>query len=90
VAALAHAYAAHGDRAAAERWRARLEREAYVPPYELAKVQVAPGQRKEALASLERAFQQRSHSMAFLRVDPQLAPLRTEQTFQDLQRRVGL
>jgi serine/threonine-protein kinase len=90
VAGLAHAYATMGDHVAAARWRARLEREAYVPPYELAKVQLAQGQKTEALASLARAFDQRSHSMAFLRVDPQLAPLRGDPAFEALQRRVGL
>ena len=62
----------------------------YLPPYELAKVQSALGETDAALQSLERAYEHRSHSIAFLAVDPQLAPLRSHPRFQQLLRRAGL
>jgi hypothetical protein len=37
-----------------------------------------------ALSRLERAFDERSHSMVFLRVDPQLAAMADEPRFQRL------
>ncbi|MGH7664029.1 MAG: BTAD domain-containing putative transcriptional regulator [Gemmatimonadaceae bacterium] len=60
------------------------ERGDYVPAYEIAKVHLALGDRAEALDWLERAYEDRSHSMAFLRVDPQLAPLRGDSRFEAL------
>ena len=88
VASLARSLALAGVRSEAEALLARLEvREdsgRYVPPYELAKVHAALGRRERALALLERAHAERSHSMVFLRVDPQLADLRAEARFKRL------
>jgi hypothetical protein len=39
---------------------------------------------------LERAHGERSHSMVFLQVDPQLRALRDDPRFRDLVTRVGL
>ena len=57
-----------------------LEQEAngrYVSSFQLGKVLLAMGDVPSALSRLERAFDDRSHSMVFLRVDPQLAALST-------------
>ncbi|HEX2165792.1 MAG TPA: tetratricopeptide repeat protein [Longimicrobiales bacterium] len=62
----------------------------YLPPYEMAKVHDALGDRRVALRSLERAYDHRSHSIAFLAVDPQLERLRSDPRFQELLRRAGL
>jgi hypothetical protein len=70
-----------------------LERErggVYTPSYELAIVHSALGDTALALARLERAFDERSHSMAFLRVDPQLVGLRNEPRYRQLVSKVGL
>lgn len=92
VASLARSLALAGETAEARRLLRRLEsrgaRGGYVPSYEIARVHVALGQPDEAITRLERAFSQRSHSMVFLRVDPQLAPLRTDPRFERLVRRV--
>ena len=91
VAALARSLALAGERAEAERLLAGLETrggEGYVPSYELARVYLALGRPDEALARLERAFEERSHSMVYLRVDPQLAPLRPHPRFAHLVERV--
>ncbi|HEX6133150.1 MAG TPA: BTAD domain-containing putative transcriptional regulator [Longimicrobiales bacterium] len=62
----------------------------YIPPYEMAKVYAALDDQGAALASLEEAYEHRSHSMAFLAVDPQLVPLRDEPRFRSLVERTGL
>jgi TolB-like protein/DNA-binding SARP family transcriptional activator/Tfp pilus assembly protein PilF len=76
------------DRAAARAVVRELEsrraRGEYAPAYEIAKVHLALGDRATALAWLERAVHDRSHSRAFFRVDPQLAPLRGDARFEAL------
>jgi hypothetical protein len=39
---------------------------------------------------LEQAFRDRSHSMAFMKVDPRFADLRDDRRYRDLLGRVGL
>jgi TolB-like protein/DNA-binding SARP family transcriptional activator/Tfp pilus assembly protein PilF len=56
----------------------------YVPSYEIAKVYLALGERAEALRWLERAVDERSHSRAFLRVDPQLGAIRGDAQYERL------
>jgi TolB-like protein/Tfp pilus assembly protein PilF len=93
VGSLAYAMGGAGDRAAAQaaldELRARA-RERYQPAYEIAKAALGAGRREEALDWLERALADRAHSMVFLEVDPQLAPLRGEERFRELVRKVGL
>ena len=48
------------------------------------------GDEPQALAWLERAFEERSFRMAYLKVEPTWDPLRSEPRFQQLLRRVGL
>ena len=89
---LAHALAMAGRSDSAIRVLAPIEQQsthAYVPSYEIAKVHLALGHTDEAIRWLDRAFDERSHSMAFLRVDPQLAPLRADPRFETLVRRVS-
>jgi hypothetical protein len=47
------------------------------------------GNRDKAFAWLERAFEERSVNMPFLKVHPLLETLRSDPKFQDLVRRVG-
>jgi TolB-like protein len=89
---LARALAGAGERDSATRTLAAIERKAalgYIPSYEVAKVHLALGHPDEAMSWLERAFDERSHSMAFLRVDPQLAPVRANPRFVRLVSRVN-
>jgi DNA-binding SARP family transcriptional activator/TolB-like protein len=90
-AALAHVLASAGQTDEARTMLQRLLSvpDRYVPSYEIAKIFVALGDQEAALDWLERALEQRSHSMAFLRVDPQLAPLQAHPRFRDLLRNVG-
>lgn len=94
VAALAHAHAGAGEPERARRLlRGLVDATAegrYQPSFEIAKAHVALGEPDEAIRWLERAFHERSHSMVFLDVDPQLAPLRGDPDFRRLVERVGL
>ena len=92
IASLARSLALHGQRAEAERLLRQLEASAsagrYVPSYEIGKVHEALGDPDQAMKWIERAFNQRSHSMVFLKVDPQLERLRSRPDFQRLVRQV--
>lgn len=67
----------------------RLE-ETHLDSYLVAQVYTALGDNDEALEWLERAYQQHSPNLAFLRVDPPLDPLRSDPRFKALVQRVGL
>jgi TolB-like protein/DNA-binding SARP family transcriptional activator/Tfp pilus assembly protein PilF len=94
VAALARAHARAGERDRAVALLREIETRGrttgYVPSYEIAKIHEALGDRDRAIESLEEAFRQRSHSMVFLKVDPQLRGLRSDPRFDHLVERVGL
>jgi TolB-like protein/tetratricopeptide (TPR) repeat protein len=60
-----------------------------VQPAYIAIVFVALGERKEALNWLEKAYQQHSPAMAWLKTDPRFDTIRPEPQFQNLMRRVG-
>ena len=92
VASLARARAVAGDSTGARALLRELETRAsrpYVPTYEVAKIHLALGAQARALELLERAYDERSHSMVFLGVDPQLRALHGEPRFETLVRRVG-
>jgi len=92
TASLARSLALAGQRGEAEAMLRRLEvrRDSggYVPAYEIAKVHEALGRPDRAFEWLEHARDQHSHSMVFLRVDPQLARLRADPRFARLVRQV--
>ena len=93
VAELARARALAGDTAGARELLAGLDArgaERYVPPYEVAGVHFALGDRDRGFDLLEQAFRDRSHSMAFMKVDPRFADLRDDRRYRDLLGRVGL
>ena len=69
---------------------AELSKTRYVTSYGLALVHAGLGQPEEALNALERAFQERSHWLVWLSLDPRFSTLRTAPRFQDLVVRVGL
>ena len=91
LASLARTRALAGRKAAALEVLAELDAIAltrYVSSYELAIARDALGERSRALALLEAAFEERSHSMAFLKVDPRLDSLREEGRFEALRQKV--
>jgi TolB-like protein/DNA-binding winged helix-turn-helix (wHTH) protein/Tfp pilus assembly protein PilF len=89
-ASLARLHALRGGREEAERHLAELlGSEGYVPSYEISKAWYALGKPEEASEWLQRALEQRSHSLVFLRVDPQLAAQQGDASFVRLLARVG-
>ncbi len=89
TAALARTLALAGDRDRSEALPSELEvSDGYIPAYEIAKARFALGQNDRAMQWLERAFDERSHSLVFLRVDPQLAGVQDLDAFAALADRV--
>jgi serine/threonine protein kinase len=63
--------------------------DSYVPAYYFALVHAGLGEREQALRYLERAYEERSTVLAYLLIDPRLAPLRDDARFLALARRLG-
>ena len=92
LASLGRAYALSGQAAKARQVLDQLNQKSQkinVTPYNVASIYSALGDKRSALAQLERAYQERSFYLVWLSVDPQLDSLRAEPAFQDLLRRVG-
>ena len=73
----------------------RLQRLMNAPPEQvgsvnLAKAHAVLGNKDEAFASLERAFQQRTSDIVTFHLEPELDPIRDDPRFADLARRLGL
>ena len=95
LGALAHAYARAGQRDEAlkvmsELNRIEAEKTGSVSPFGLIWAHAGLGDKDQAFAHLERAYQERFDRMVWLNVDPLLDPLRSDPRFKDLVRRVGL
>jgi Flp pilus assembly protein TadD len=92
-AALGHAYAAAGRRVEAQRTIEGLKMAAerrYISPYSIAVIYLGLGDKEQAFAWLNRAYQERDNWLIYLNVEPRLDPLRSDPRFTDLLRRVGL
>jgi len=88
---LGHSYAVAGKVAKARSVLASLHKAAagsYVPSYWFALVHAGLGERDQALRYLERAYQERSTVLAYVLIDPRLAPLRDDPRFLALARRL--
>ncbi len=93
VAASGHTYGLIGKRSEAEKVLGQLRqlsRRKYVSSYLPAKIYAALGEKDKAFAALDRAMEERSDWLAFLKVDPCLDPLRTDARFQQLFRSLRL
>jgi serine/threonine-protein kinase len=89
---LGHAYAVAGKVTRARNVLAELRKAAatrYVPSYYFALIHAGLGERDQALRYLERAYEERSTVLAYLLIDPRLAPLRDDPRFLALARRLG-
>ena len=80
---------AAGARAAIEELRSAATRH-YIPPQTVALVYAGLGQRDEAFAWLDKAFEEHDVHLSYLKADPQWAPLRADPRFAALLRRIGL
>jgi TolB-like protein/Flp pilus assembly protein TadD len=93
LAKLGHGYALAGRRDEAHavlNQLSALSSERYVSPYDIAMVHVGLQENDDAFVWLQKAFEQRSLWLGYLNVEPQLDPLRSDQRFQELLRRIGL
>lgn len=92
ISSLGHAYAIGGRvakaRALLDTLHARAA-QSYVPSYFFALLHAGLGERDQAFQWLERAYQERSTVLAYLRIDPRLRPLHDDPRFGALVRRIG-
>jgi TolB-like protein/DNA-binding winged helix-turn-helix (wHTH) protein/Flp pilus assembly protein TadD len=93
TASLAHAFAAIGRRAEAQKILHDFERKSksgYVSPYMIATIYAGLGDKDRAFEFLEKAYQERSLDISWhLKADLRIDNLRSDSRFQDLVRRVG-
>ncbi len=93
LALIGNAHARAGDRQAALRTLEELtaaSKRRYVPSFHIAIVHTGLGDKDQAFAWLDRAYEERSHFLVDLKFNPILDPLRPDLRFADLLRRVGL
>lgn len=93
MGSLGHAYAASGNREKAREVLSEvlaLSKRRYVPPFDVAVIYTGLGDRVRALEWLERASEDRSLEMIFLKVDPRFDRLHSNPRFASLLRRMRL
>lgn len=93
LGALGHVYAASGHSVEALKMVDQLKersKQSHVSSFEFVLVHVALGQKDQAFAWLEKAFEERNSWLPFLKVEPMLDGLRSDPRFADLVRRIGL
>jgi eukaryotic-like serine/threonine-protein kinase len=92
-AALAHSCGAAGrTKEASEMLEdlTRLATQKYVAPYFFAGIHIGLGENDRAMDYLEKAYEEHSHWLIYLHLDPSMDGLRENPRFQNLLRRVGL
>jgi pentatricopeptide repeat protein len=90
---LVRAYAHAGRRDDALRVLAELKKRrsaGYVPAAALVNAYLGLNDREEAFVWLEKAYQEKSNILQYIKVHPYFDPIRNDPRFADLQRRVGL
>jgi serine/threonine protein kinase/tetratricopeptide (TPR) repeat protein len=93
MAGLAHAYAVSGRKTEARRLLAELQRlseQSYVPAHDVALVYTGLGERDKAFGWLDKASEEHSFNLIYLKTEPRFDPLRSDPRFAELLRRVGL
>jgi len=68
----------------------KLAKQKYVAPYFFAGMHIGLGEDERAIEYLERSYQEHSHWLIYLHIDPSMDALRSNPRFQDLLLRVGL
>ncbi len=93
LALLGYAYATAGKpeeaRAILKELNEQLKNQP-VSPFETAMIYIGLGEREQAFAWLEKAYDERAWQLGFLKVEPIFDPLRSDSRFTDLMRRVNL
>jgi tetratricopeptide (TPR) repeat protein len=90
---LGYAYAVAGKTSEAHKELAQLKEWAkkhYVAPYHLAVIYAGLGEKANALAGLEDAYEDRSTLLVWIKVDPRLDTLRSEPRFREILERMKL
>lgn len=67
-----------------------LNKTRYVTPAALVNVYLGLGDKEQAFVWLEKAYEEGSNFVAYLKVFPLLDPIRSDRRFEDLVRRIGL
>jgi hypothetical protein len=68
----------------------RLSRKRYVSPYDVAAIYVGLGEKDQAFKWLERAYEERSEFLIWIKVNPALDSIRADSRFQDLLKKMKL
>jgi tetratricopeptide (TPR) repeat protein len=92
-AALAHSYGKAGRAKEALRILddlTKLAKRKYVAPHFFAGIHIGMGENDRAVEYLEKSYEEHSHWLIYLHLDPSMDDLRNDPRFQDLLRRVGL
>ncbi len=90
---LGYAYAVTGKRAAALKVLDELQEQSqhrYVSPYLIALIHTGLSNKDQAFIWLEKAYEDRSVNLMYLKVEPILDPLRSDPRYADLMRRMNL
>lgn len=93
IATLGHAYAVSGKRNEALKVLGELQgqaRQKYVSPYFIALIYTGLGEKEQAFAWLEKAYEQRHPYLILIKVEPVFDSLRSDPRFAELMRKVGL
>ena len=93
IAVMGHALAVSGKRSEAKKVLDELmsmAKQRYVPPYNIGIVFAGLAEREQALAWLEKAYEDRDVRLVFLKVEPKWDDLRAHPRFTSLLHRVGL
>lgn len=92
-AALAHTYGMSGRAKEALQVLddlTKLAKHKYVAPHFLTGIHIGLGENECAIECLEKSYEEHSHWLIYLHIDPSMDVLRSNPRFQDLLRRVGL
>ncbi|MGB8888479.1 MAG: protein kinase [Candidatus Korobacteraceae bacterium] len=68
----------------------KLAKQKYVAPYFFAGIYIGLGENERAIEYLQKCYEEHSHWLIYLHLDPSMDDLRDNPAFQDLLRRVGL
>ncbi|MBS1786373.1 MAG: protein kinase [Acidobacteria bacterium] len=93
VAALAYTHAISGNKAEAQKLMNEFNvgtSQHKVPAYDLAIVYAGMGEKEKAFSWLEKAFEEHSEYLPFLRVEPRLHSLHSDPRFAELLKRLNL
>jgi eukaryotic-like serine/threonine-protein kinase len=90
LAALGHAFAVAGRKEEALDVIQQLKKREYVSSLELASIEVALGEKEQALTLLEDAYNQHSFHLTYLKIRPEFTPINTDPVFLNVARQIGL